>query len=64
MKETTLKDVIENSRRNWSEEGIKSQDDPYYQGKFWDNTKKKLVRWHELTGEDTHNEKNINNTST
>ena len=42
MKETTLKDVIENSRRNWSEEGIKSQDDPYYQGKFWDHTKKKI----------------------
>ncbi len=56
MKETTLKDVIENSRRNWSEEGIKSQDDPYYQGKFWDHTKKKLVRWHELTKQDTQNE--------
>ena len=30
--------------------------EPCYQGKFWDNTTKKLVRWHELTGEDTHNE--------
>ena len=27
-----------------------------YKGRFWDHTKKKLVRWHELTGEDTHNE--------
>ena len=52
MKETTLKDVIENSRRNWSEEGIKSQDDPYYQGKFWDHTKKDFVSWSELIKKD------------
>ena len=48
MKETTLKDVIENSRRNWSEEGVKSQDESYYQGKFWDHTKKDFVSWNEL----------------
>ena len=37
--------------------------EPCYQGKFWDNTTKKLVRWHELTGENTHNEKEDNNTT-
>ena len=38
--------------------------EPCYQGKFWDNTTKKLVRWHELTGENTHNEEeDINTTS-
>ena len=34
-----------------------------YQGKFWDNTTKKLVRWHELTGENTHNEEEDINTT-
>jgi hypothetical protein len=38
--------------------------EPCYQGRFWDNTTKKLVRWHELTGENTHNEEeDINTTS-
>jgi len=37
--------------------------EPYYQGRFWDNTTKKLVRWHELTGENTHNEEEDNNTT-
>lgn len=37
--------------------------EPCYQGKFWDNTKKKLVRWHELTGENTHNEEEDINTT-
>jgi hypothetical protein len=38
--------------------------EPCYQGRFWDNTTNKLVRWHELTGEDTHNEEeDINTTS-
>ena len=37
--------------------------EPYYQGRFWDNTIKKLVRWHELTGENTHNEEEDNNTT-
>ena len=45
------------------EEEDKSQDESYYQGRFWDNTTKKLVRWHELTGENTHNEKEDNNTT-
>ena len=37
--------------------------EPCYQGKFWDCTTKKFVRWHELTGENTHNEEeNINTT--
>ena len=38
--------------------------EPCYQGKFWDCTTKKFVRWHELTGENTHNEEeDINTTS-
>ena len=38
--------------------------EPCYQGRFWDNTTNKLVRWHELTGENTHNEEeDINTTS-
>ena len=37
--------------------------EPCYQGKFWDNTTKKLVRWHELTGENTHNEEEDINTT-
>ena len=37
--------------------------EPYYQGRFWDNTTKKLVRWHELTGENTHNEEEDINTT-
>ena len=56
MKEKTIKDIVENSRRNWYGKGTKSQDDTCYKGLFWDNTTKKLVRWHELTGENTHNE--------
>ena len=34
-----------------------------YQGKFWEHTTKKLVRWHELTGENTHNEEEDINTT-
>ena len=35
-----------------------------YQGKFWEHTTNKFVRWHELTGENTHNEEeDINTTS-
>jgi len=49
MKEKTIKDIVENSRRNWYGKGTKSQDDNCYKGLFWDHTKKKLVRWHELT---------------
>ena len=42
----------------------KEEVEPCYQGRFWDNTTNKLVRWHELTGEDTHNEEeDINTTS-
>ena len=37
--------------------------EPCYQGRFWDNTTKKLVRWHELTGENTHNEEEDINTT-
>ena len=37
--------------------------EPCYQGRFWDNTTNKLVRWHELTGENTHNEEEDNNTT-
>ena len=45
------------------EEEDKSQDDNCYKGLFWDCTTKKFVRWHELTGENTHNEEeNINTT--
>ena len=49
MKEKTIKDIVENDRRKWYGEGTKSQDDNCYKGLFWDHTKKKLVRWHELT---------------
>ena len=63
MKEKTIKDIIENGRWNWYGEGDESQDDTCYKGRFWDNTKKKLVRWHELTGENTHNEEEDNNTT-
>jgi len=49
IKEKTIKDIVENDRRNWYGEGAKSQDDNCYKGLFWDHTKKKLVRWHELT---------------
>ena len=63
MKEKTIKDIIENGRWNWYGEGDESQDDNYYKGRFWDNTKKKLVRWHELTGENTHNEEEDINTT-
>ena len=41
----------------------KEEVEPCYQGKFWDNTTKKLVRWHELTGENTHNEEEDINTT-
>ena len=37
--------------------------EPCYQGKFWDCTTKKFVRWHELIGEDTHNEEEDINTT-
>ena len=64
MKEKTIKDIIKNGRWNWYGEGDESQDESCYQGKFWDCTTKKFVRWHELTGEDTHNEEeDINTTS-
>ncbi len=52
MKEKTIKDIVENTRNNWSEEGIKSQDEPCYQGKFWDHTKKDFVSWSELIKKD------------
>ena len=48
MKEKTIKDIIENSRRNWYNKGAKSQDEPCYQGKFWDHTKKDFVSWKEV----------------
>ena len=48
MKEKTLKDVIENQRRNWYGESDKSQDDNCYKGLFWDNTTKTYKRWNEL----------------
>jgi len=49
MKEKTIKDIIENDRRKWYGKGDKSQDEPCYQGKFWDHNTKKLVRWKELS---------------
>ena len=63
MKEKTIKDIIENGRWNWYGEGEESKDDTCYQGRFWDNTTKKFVRWHELTGENTHNEEEDTNTT-
>jgi hypothetical protein len=67
MKEKTLKDVIENENGRWNwygESKEESQDDNCYKGWFWEHTTNKLVRWHELTGEDTHNEEeDINTTS-
>ena len=63
MEEKTIKDIIENGRWNWYGEGDESQDESCYQGKFWDNTTKKLVRWHELTRENTHNEEEDINTT-
>jgi len=56
VKEKTIKDIIEKSHRYWHKKGDNSQDDNCYKGWFWDYTTKKLVRWHELTGENTHNE--------
>ena len=35
----------------------------YYQGKFWEHTTNKFVRWHELTRENTHNEEEDINTT-
>ena len=34
-----------------------------YKGWFWEHTTNKLVRWHELTGENTHNEEEDINTT-
>ena len=48
MKEKTLKDVIENHRRNWYSESDESQDDNCYKGLFWDHTTKTYKRWKEL----------------
>ena len=48
MKEKTLKDVIENQRRNWYGESDKSQDDNCYKGLFWDHTTKTYKRWKKL----------------
>jgi len=53
MKEKTIKDIIEKGRWNWYGEGDESQDESCYQGKFWDHTANKFVRWHELTKEDS-----------
>ena len=52
MAEKTIKDIIENSHRYWHKKGDKSQDDPYYQGKFWDYTTKTFKTWRELQRED------------
>jgi len=37
--------------------------EPCYQGKFWEHTTNKFVRWHELTRENTHNEEEDINTT-
>ena len=37
--------------------------EPCYQGKFWEHTTNKFVRWHELIRENTHNEEEDINTT-
>ena len=49
-----VKDIIinmenlHNSRWNWYSKGKEPQDEPCYQGKFWDHTKKDFVSWKEV----------------
>ena len=63
MKEKTLKDVIENQRRNWYGENDKFQDNNCYKGLFWDHTTKTYKRWNELINTGTHNEKEDTSTT-
>tara|TARA_R100000781_G_C4020907_1_gene107091 strand:- start:5 stop:244 length:240 start_codon:yes stop_codon:yes gene_type:complete len=51
----TIRDIItdmesiHNGRWNWYNEGkAKSQDDPCYQGLFWDYETETFLRWNEL----------------
>ena len=69
----TIKDIItdmesiHNSRWNWYNEGTtKSQDDPCYQGLFWDYKTETFLRWYELKKRQrthTYEKKDTNTTS-
>ena len=51
MKEKTIKDIIDNSRWHWYDEGDEAQTDNCYKGWFWDYTTKTFVKWNDLPSE-------------